>query len=111
MFRPVRLIMLKGRPAPEEHPMETMPAGSPEARHHHPGRAAGRAGKLGQTSDPRGCPGWNARSVTTVPCTPPRLFLSVASPRAQKSNKIIWLVYVGAAALAVATITLGIGLL
>lgn len=37
-------------------------------------------------------------------------FLSVASPKAERPNALIALVYIGAAALAVGTVTLGIGL-
>ncbi|WP_344967208.1 hypothetical protein [Salinactinospora qingdaonensis] len=38
-------------------------------------------------------------------------FLSVASPRAKRPNALLWLVYLGAASLFAATLTLGIGLL
>lgn len=38
-------------------------------------------------------------------------FLAIASPRATQANRLIALVYLGAASLAVGTITLGIGLL
>jgi hypothetical protein len=38
-------------------------------------------------------------------------FLSIASPRAERPNGLIALVYVGGLALAVATVTLGVGLL
>jgi hypothetical protein len=39
------------------------------------------------------------------------LFLSVVSPRAEKPSKVIYLAYVAGLCLAVATVTLGIGLL
>jgi hypothetical protein len=59
--------------------------------------------------------GWQAvvsTGFTAGPILMPLgFFLSVASPRASRPNKIIWLVYAGAAALAIATVTLGIGLL
>lgn len=42
---------------------------------------------------------------------PMGFFLSVARPSATRPNRLIWLVYLGAAALAVGTVTLGIGLL
>jgi hypothetical protein len=42
---------------------------------------------------------------------PAGFFLSVASPTSQRPNRLIWLVYVGAVALAAAAVTLGIGLL
>jgi hypothetical protein len=42
---------------------------------------------------------------------PLRFFLSVASPRADRSNAAIRLVYAGAISLAVAILILGIGLL
>jgi hypothetical protein len=42
---------------------------------------------------------------------PAGFFFSVASPTADRPNKLIWLVYAGAAALAVAAVTLGVGLL
>lgn len=42
---------------------------------------------------------------------PAGFFLSVTSPAASRPNKLILLVYAGAAALAVATVGLGIGLL
>jgi hypothetical protein len=42
---------------------------------------------------------------------PAGFFLSVASPRAERPNRLIALVYAGAAALAVGVVTLGIGLL
>ena len=38
-------------------------------------------------------------------------FLSIASPRATRPNRLIVLVYLGAVSLAVGTVTLGIGLL
>jgi hypothetical protein len=38
-------------------------------------------------------------------------FLSIASPKATRPNALIGLVYLGAACLAVGTVTLGIGLL
>lgn len=38
-------------------------------------------------------------------------FMSVVMPRAERPNKMIYLVYVGGLALAIATVTLGIGLL
>jgi hypothetical protein len=38
-------------------------------------------------------------------------FLSIVSPRADRPNKMIGLVYLGGLALAVATVTLGIGIL
>ena len=61
--------------------------------------------------------GDTARSVARVALVlPPILmplgfFLSVVQPAATKPNKLIWLVYAGAASLAVAVITVGIGLL
>ena len=42
---------------------------------------------------------------------PAGFFFSVLSPRAQRPNRFIWLVYLGALCLAVACDTLGIGLL
>jgi hypothetical protein len=42
---------------------------------------------------------------------PAGFFLSVASPRAERPNRLIALAYAGAAALAVGAVTLGIGLL
>ncbi|MGH2694237.1 MAG: hypothetical protein ACRDJJ_05405 [Actinomycetota bacterium] len=42
---------------------------------------------------------------------PAGMFFSVASPRATSPNRLIALVYVGAAALAVGAVTLGVGLL
>ena len=38
-------------------------------------------------------------------------FLSIVSPRAERPNRVIGLVYLGALSLAMATVTLGIGLL
>jgi hypothetical protein len=38
-------------------------------------------------------------------------FLSVASPKAERPNRLIWLTGAGALALAVAAVTLGVGLL
>ena len=38
-------------------------------------------------------------------------FLSIANPRAERPNRLIALVYLGGAALAVGVVTLGIGLL
>ncbi|WP_086664361.1 hypothetical protein [Lentzea kentuckyensis] len=43
--------------------------------------------------------------------TPIGFFLSVTSPRAQRPNKMIAFIYLGALSLAVATVMLGIGLL
>lgn len=42
---------------------------------------------------------------------PAGMFFSVASPRATTPNRLIWLVYLGAASLAVGAVTLGVGLL
>jgi hypothetical protein len=42
---------------------------------------------------------------------PAGFFLSVANPRAERPNRLIALVYAGAAALAVGVVTLGVGLL
>jgi hypothetical protein len=42
---------------------------------------------------------------------PAGFFLSIASPRAERPNRLIGLVYLGGAALAVGVVTLGIGLL
>jgi hypothetical protein len=42
---------------------------------------------------------------------PAGFFFSVTSPAADRPNKLIWLVYAGAVALAVAAVTLGVGLL
>ena len=39
------------------------------------------------------------------------LFLSVVSPRAEKPSKVIYLAYAAGLCLAVATVTLGVGLL
>jgi hypothetical protein len=38
-------------------------------------------------------------------------FLSIVSPRAERANKVIVLVYLGGLSLAIATVTLGIGIL
>src|SRR6266516_1888953 len=43
--------------------------------------------------------------------TPLGFFMSVVSPRAERPNRMIIFVYLGALCLAVATVTLGIGLL
>jgi len=42
---------------------------------------------------------------------PAGMFFSVASPRATTPNRLIWLAYLGALALAVGAVTLGVGLL
>jgi len=42
---------------------------------------------------------------------PAGFFFSVLSPRAERPNRFVWLIYLGALCLAVATVTLGIGLL
>ncbi|MGH2788444.1 MAG: hypothetical protein ACRDJV_11115 [Actinomycetota bacterium] len=42
---------------------------------------------------------------------PAGFFMSIASPRAERPNKLIGLVYVGALTLAIAAVTLGVGLL
>jgi hypothetical protein len=54
-----------------------------------------------------------ARGALVLPpiLMPLGFFLSVVKPAATKPNKLIWLVYAGAASLAVAVITVGIGLL
>lgn len=58
-----------------------------------------------------------ARSLVRIclvipPVTMPAgFFFSIASPRATRPNALIWLVYVGAAALAVGAVTLGVGLI
>jgi hypothetical protein len=54
-----------------------------------------------------------ARTCLVLPpiLMPLGFFLSVVKPAATKPNKLIWLVYAGAASLAVAVITVGIGLL
>ena len=43
--------------------------------------------------------------------TPSGFFLSIASPRATRPNGFVVLIYLGAALLAVGTVTLGVGLL
>ena len=61
--------------------------------------------------------GGTAKSFVTVCLVaapilmPAGFFLSVASPRATKPNGLIALVFVGAIALAIGTVTLGVGLL
>lgn len=60
-------------------------------------------------------PGWRAlvRITLVVPpiLMPLGFFLSVASPRSERPNALIGLVYAGGVSLAIAVVTLGVGLL